>query len=123
LIGLLVNIHNGLMSRVLPATLMTVVNTLSQCLQKNAIALLEASCKKGKGDEMEEEKGTEETNGADDDEEEDMDKEEEKVVNGGPPVDPHLKQFLDAGTVIDAQVCALETLANICTNDGKLKYN
>jgi hypothetical protein len=114
--GLLVNIHNGLMSRVLPATLMTVVSTLSNCLQKDALAMLEAACPVNQAGVMDAD--------ADSDKAEDEEEGEEKVEadqqrDKSGYKQTYVKDIENAGIVIDAQVCALETLANICTNDGK----
>lgn len=104
------------MSRVLPATLMTVVSTLSHCLEKDALAMLEAACPVSQAGVMDAD--------ADSDKGEDEEEEEKKVDkteqrDKGGYKQSYVKDIENVGTVIDAQVCALETLANICTNDGK----
>lgn len=138
---MLVNIHNGLMSRVLPATLMTVVSTLSHCLEKDALAMLEAACPIKKASAMEEDADSEKGEDADSEKGEDADSEKGEDADSEKVEDEevneeddqkrdkkgykqsYVKDIENAGTVIDAQVCALETLANICTNDGKLFFN
>ncbi|CAB3375192.1 Hypothetical predicted protein [Cloeon dipterum] len=100
--SVIVNVHNCTMSRVLPATLITVVGTLAKCLKINILSQLEAF------DENNTKKCP-----ATDKEEMDID----EVFNESKENDPFVKEILDMGLLIDAQVCALETLANICTNN------
>ncbi|XP_059483084.1 HEAT repeat-containing protein 3 isoform X2 [Neocloeon triangulifer] len=110
--SLLVNIHNGLISRVLPATLIAVVATLTNCLKKNTIAQLESSSSIGKGEEMDQDIG-----GEMDNDEDDKSEAEAQNSSKGSSNELYVKQIYSIGLLIDAQVCALETLANICTND------
>lgn len=101
--GLVVNMHYGLVSRVLPTTTGIIVSVLSRCLSQ-VIEQVMAANKSNEGTDQEP-----------------MDDAEEKSESNKPAemIKQATKLTQNVGHVIDAQICALEILANICTNDGK----
>lgn len=97
--GLVVNIHYGLVSRVLPATTGMILSVLSRCLSQDIAQVLEASEESAQatGSEPMEEDG-----------------QKTKPLTAAQIASTLAKRVCH---IIDAQICALEILANICSSD------